>query len=230
MAQTEDTKTAGGNGKGDGRTPFRPERPPAKLAAAYEGETVTRRRLFERGAVVAGGIAGAIVTLPALGFALGPVFEKEETTWEGVGDVADFGPDGYVQRVITLRPDIGEAGKTTAYVRSRNPQIDPPGTAAFVALSSRCMHLGCPVRWVSATQAFICPCHGGVYDFEGKVTGGPAVRPLDRFETRVIGDQVQLGPRYSVNSSLERFSPRDPGEHLDGAWQYLYPRRPTTAY
>jgi menaquinol-cytochrome c reductase iron-sulfur subunit len=44
----------------------------------------------------------------------------------------------------------------------------------------------------------------------------------------VQGGQVQVGPRFSVNSQLERFSPRDPGEPLDGLWQYLYPRRVTT--
>ena len=27
---------------------------------------------------------------------------------------------------------------------------------------------------------------------------------------------------------LKRFSPRDPGEHVDGLWQYLYPKRFTT--
>jgi hypothetical protein len=52
---------------------------------------------------------------------------------------------------------------------------------------------------------------------------------LDRFYTRIRGSRVQLGPRYSVNSELRRFSPRDPGEALDGIGQYLYPRRFTTA-
>jgi menaquinol-cytochrome c reductase iron-sulfur subunit len=32
-----------------------------------------------------------------------------------------------------------------------------------------------------------------------------------------------------VNSELERFSPRDPGEPLDGIGQYLYPSRPSTS-
>jgi hypothetical protein len=81
------------------------------------------------------------------------------------------------------------------------------------------------VRFVAAAQRFICPCHGGVYDFRGMVAGGPPVRPLDRFYTRVVGNYLQIGPRYSVNSLLRRFSPRDPGEPLDGIGQYLYPAR-----
>ena len=75
------------------------------------------------------------------------------------------------------------------------------------------MHLGCPVRYVAAAERFICPCHGGVYDFRGMVAGGPPVRPLDRFYTRVnqTTGLVEIGPRYSVNSELQRFSPRYPG-------------------
>ena len=53
----------------------------------------------------------------------------------------------------------------------------------------------------------------------------PPVRPLDRFVTRVRNGQVQLGPRYSVNSQLEAFAAHDPGQPLDGLWQYLYPKR-----
>ena len=123
---------------------------------------------------------------------------------------------------------MGEAGKTTAYIRKTNPQLPGEKPGGFVAISTRCAHLGCPVRWVVPAERFVCPCHGGVYDFQGKVVGGPPPRPLDRFATRVRNGQVQLGPRYSVNSQLKRFSPRDPGEHVDGLWQYLYPKRFTT--
>jgi menaquinol-cytochrome c reductase iron-sulfur subunit len=81
---------------------------------------------------------------------------------------------------------------------------------------------------VPAAERFICPCHGGVYDLRGRRTGGPPPRPLDRFFTRVVSGRLEIGPRFSVNSQLRRFSPRDPGEALDGIGQYLYPRRLTT--
>jgi menaquinol-cytochrome c reductase iron-sulfur subunit len=132
--------------------------------------------------------------------------------------------------VVTLTPGIGEAGKATVYVRKRNPAIDIDPydrDTSYIAVTSRCAHLGCPVRWVDAAERFICPCHGGVYDLLGRPVGGPPVRPLDRFYTRVVGGEVQIGPRFSVNSQLRRFSPRDPGEPVDGIGQYLYPSRPT---
>ena len=60
---------------------------------------------------------------------------------------------------------------------------------ATTSSSSRSRRAACTSAAPSATsrppQRFICPCHGGVYDFRGKVDGGPPVRPLDRFYTRV---------------------------------------------
>jgi quinol---cytochrome c reductase iron-sulfur subunit, bacillus type len=214
------------------RSPYTKDR---GVLGAFEGETITRRRFVTGGALAAGGVATMAVGLPALGFALGPIFEKtEHQGWQDVGPEADFNPTTYVPKVITIDPNVGTAGKTTIYVRTataadRSPS-DKPGhpPLPYVAISTRCAHLGCPVRYVQAAERFICPCHGGVYDSQGKVVGGPPVRPLDRFYTRVENGRVQVGQRFSVNSHLQRFSPRDPSNHLDGLWQYLYPSRPTT--
>jgi Rieske Fe-S protein len=200
------------------------------IPGAFEGETVTRRRFMTGVVHGAGAIAAGAFALPAIGFAVGPIFEQHKAAWQDVGAVTDFPDDNYVPKTITIVPGIGEAGRSTAYVRKRNPRLDsdkPDQYNHFIAISTRCMHLGCPVRYTDAAQRFICPCHGGVYDFQGKVTGGPPVRPLDRFYTRVVNGRVQVGPRYSVNNELKRFSPRDPGEPLDGIGQFAYPSRPS---
>jgi Rieske Fe-S protein len=200
------------------------------IAGAYEGETVTRRRAFEIGVQGVGGIAVAAFALPALGFALGPMFEDQlPENFQDVGPEDDFNLETYVPKVISIVPAVGEAGKTTIYVRRTDPARDQKNKdQPYVAISTRCAHLGCPVRYVTASQRFICPCHGGVYGFQGEVTGGPPVRPLDRFYTKVEAGRVLVGPRFSLNSDLERFAPRDPSNHLDGLWQYLYPSRPST--
>jgi menaquinol-cytochrome c reductase iron-sulfur subunit len=199
-----------------------------QMPGAFEGETVTRRRFLNVGAQGAGAVAVLAFTLPALGFALGPLFSREPFDWQTVGTPADFTELTYATKVITIVQGIGNAGNTIAYMRKRDPAIDTEPEDQYnqyVALSSRCMHLGCPVRYVAAAERFICPCHGGVYDFRGMVVGGPPVRPLDRFYTRVHNGLVQVGPRYSVNFELHRFSPRDPGQPLNGIGQYLYPKR-----
>ena len=202
------------------------------IAAAFEGETVTRRRLMEGTALAAGGIATMAFALPGLGFALGPLFEETvPDRWQDLGPEGDFNADSYTPRVMNIDPEIGDAGKTTVYIRKWDPEVDDaPGDSEqpYVAISTRCAHLGCPVRYIQASQKFVCPCHGGVYDSQGKVEGGPPVRPLDRHDTRVVNGRVEIGQRFSLNSQLERYPPRDPSNHLDGLWKYLYPPRPTT--
>ena len=164
-----------------------------QIPGAFEGETVTRRRFMVVTANGAGGLAAASFALPALAFAIGPIFKSTPHHWETVGTVDQFPENNYIPVVVTLTPGIGQAGKSTVYMRKRNPAIDTDRydrNTRYIAITSRCAHLGCPVRWVDAAERFICPCHGGVYNLLGVPVGGPPVRPLDRFYTRVVGEEV----------------------------------------
>ena len=49
----------------------------------------------------------------------------------------------------------------------------------FYSLSARCTHLGCMVVWNRDHRMFLCPCHGGKFDAEGRNVEGPPPRPLD---------------------------------------------------
>ncbi len=154
------------------------------IPGAFEGETVTRRRFMTGTAHGAGALATMGFALPALAFAIGPIFKNATLGWQTVGTPDMFPDDNYIPAVIVIAPGIGEAGNSTVYIRKRNPAVDttPPSKYnQWVAISTRCAHLGCPVRWVLAAERFICPCHGGVYDLQGVRVGGPPPRPLDRF-------------------------------------------------
>jgi len=193
----------------------------------FEGESMTRRHVFTIAAQGLGGLAGLAIILPAVGFAVAPILHRGRERWEEIGPTDNFVEDTYRQVTFTEVPGIGDAGKTLAYVRKSSKELgEEPGQ--YVAVSNRCAHLGCPVRFVEAAGNFICPCHGGVYDFQGKRIGGPPVRPLDRFQTRVTKGMVEVGPRYSVTSQLKPVRARDPGEFTGGIWEYLYPPRPST--
>jgi hypothetical protein len=53
----------------------------------FEGESITRRRFMEVAVQGVGGVAAAGVALPALGFAVAPMFERPEERWLAVGGV-----------------------------------------------------------------------------------------------------------------------------------------------
>jgi nitrite reductase/ring-hydroxylating ferredoxin subunit len=50
----------------------------------------------------------------------------------------------------------------------------------FHVVSAVCTHLGCNVAFVEG-RGFECPCHGSVFDADGRVVAGPAAWPLPRF-------------------------------------------------
>jgi cytochrome b6-f complex iron-sulfur subunit len=63
----------------------------------------------------------------------------------------------------------------------------------FVALSRVCTHLGCLVEYDKMQNKLICPCHGALFDLEGKVISGPPPRPLSKFPIKVESDSILIG-------------------------------------
>jgi Rieske Fe-S protein len=57
------------------------------------------------------------------------------------------------------------------------------GGGTYAVLSPVCTHLQCTVG-LEGSQ-FLCPCHGSMYDREGAVLRGPAMRALRRFPVEV---------------------------------------------
>lgn len=85
----------------------------------------------------------------------------------------DAGPAGrFVDGSRTLIPDVPA-------VVLKNPD-------GITVLSLVCTHLGCTVE--SKPEGFACPCHGSRFDIQGKVTRGPAVRPLRTLRSEVTPD------------------------------------------
>ena len=101
------------------------------IPGAFEGETVTRRTLMNIWANGAGGVAAAAFTLPALGFAIAPIyFERAE------------GPPHdrrFTSQVRIADEIVGEgigaskkaaqqsaAAMALAYLRNRHPEPEPP--------------------------------------------------------------------------------------------------------
>ncbi len=98
-------------------------------------------------------------------------------------------------REIFLAPvsDI-PPGKSRVYALPTGGRALVTNTGAdVVALSNICPHLGCKVHWEEEKRHFFCPCHGGVFDPEGKATAGPPAdekTDLQKFELKRVGDNL----------------------------------------
>jgi len=64
-----------------------------------------------------------------------------------------------------------------------------------VAYSPQCTHLGCAYHWEEPRNQFVCPCHESLFSIDGKVMGGPASRPLDRYAVRVENSKLLIGSK-----------------------------------
>lgn len=60
------------------------------------------------------------------------------------------------------------------------------GPERYAVLSPICTHLACTVD--IGSSGLLCPCHGSLYDREGGVVRGPAMRPLTRYPASVTSD------------------------------------------
>ena len=75
----------------------------------------------------------------------------------------------------------------------------------FLALSSRCTHLGCTVPWNQKEQTFPCPCHASTFDARGDVLSPPATRALDLFPVVIEGGIVKVDTGRRIERA--RFEP-----------------------
>jgi Rieske Fe-S protein len=58
-----------------------------------------------------------------------------------------------------------------------------------------CTHFGCPVKWQSDTGTYLCPCHDGRFDAEGRPIAGPPNQPLRPVPAAIQGSVVRVGER-----------------------------------
>jgi menaquinol-cytochrome c reductase iron-sulfur subunit len=62
----------------------------------------------------------------------------------------------------------------------------------ITAFSPICPHLGCSYNWNSSTKQFKCPCHGSVFNINGKLLSGPAPRGLDTLPIKIKDDVIYV--------------------------------------
>jgi menaquinol-cytochrome c reductase iron-sulfur subunit len=231
----------------------RPPPPPASAPPAARNVSLTSDRyprsvFLELGTLGLGGLIGGLITLPVLGFAIGPAFLKQGVADQDVGPVKDFPEGKFIATTFTSQPQEGKVSRRTAFIRNNGLLGKLP---SFTIISNHCAHLGCPVQpngpsvgkqyvWQDVTMqqydpsGFGCPCHGGQYDTEGNRIAGPPVRGLDRYSFAIKDDHLYIGTPFSVvrvegtgaNAQIYKVKYSFPGEHVNGIESWLYPLQP----
>jgi cytochrome b6-f complex iron-sulfur subunit len=68
----------------------------------------------------------------------------------------------------------------------------------FLAVSSKCTHLGCTVQYRVNNHRFECPCHASAFNNKGEVLSPPANRALDYFPVSLRNNKVYVDVNHPV--------------------------------
>jgi Rieske Fe-S protein len=145
------------------------------MSAGSEDRRSALRKIVAAGfAVITAALAGLAGTVAA------PRNVRSPRRWRRAASLFDMPPNQPMPAVLAERHADGwyETSKQAVVF------IDREGDG-YRALSAVCQHLGCRVRWDASKKQFLCPCHGGIYDRDGRVVSGPPPRPLERLKVRV---------------------------------------------
>ena len=63
-------------------------------------------------------------------------------------------------------------------------------TGEYRAFSGTCTHLSCTVQFEQDSKRIWCACHNGWYDLTGRNVAGPPPHPLERYEVKVVDDDI----------------------------------------
>ena len=131
-------------------------------------------------------LIGLLVAIPALGYFLGPLRRKAEgagVAFQDIGPLSDIPVERWSLLSLEIVQEDGWKKmrvRHAVWVRRRGE-----GDQAITVMSPICPHLGCPINWQPDQSQFFCPCHGGIFDSDGRRTGGPPPRSMDPLEFEV---------------------------------------------
>ncbi len=202
---------------------------PQQQEDTLERERQSRRTFLMNIGIALNAAVAAAIAAPVVVYLLGPVLRRNQyRAWIEIGNASDF-PPGETKLVTFRNPFTdswdGATGKIPAYVRCSEP-------GKFTVFAINCAHLGCPVRWFSESQLFMCPCHGGVYYADGSRASGPPERGLFTYEFKLENGKLMIkagqlptlsnraanSPYPSTTNPIEpalvsRINPCPPSEH-----------------
>jgi len=157
-----------------------------------DAQEVSRRSFYILSIYAIWAVISAALGLPALAYLLFPPKVRKENEWVEIGDVTKLAANSPVEMTFRRNRVDGWrilSEKSTAWV------VKQPDNQVL-AFGPQCTHLGCAYHWEEGKNEFLCPCHSSVFAPGGKVVSGPAPRPLDRYETKIQGTKLLIGPLH----------------------------------
>jgi menaquinol-cytochrome c reductase iron-sulfur subunit len=149
-----------------------------------------RREFLTESICSLGSLIGGTVIASAGAYLLGTPRQTQQTEWADAGELSQIHPS--TPQSLTFERNRVDGWKVRTEKASVWVVANKDGS--LTAFSPLCTHLGCAYSWEPKEEKFACPCHGSFFSKTGEVITGPAERPLDRYEVKVEGSRIWLGP------------------------------------
>jgi len=145
----------------------------------------SERRAFIKTTVLGCG-AAVLAGTPLISYFIAPALKKATGKWVDFGAIEDLAPASIEMLTYEFMVKDGwlvlpQRGFVWAKInKDHNIKV----------FSSTCTHLACNVIWQEETNQFICPCHSGRFDSNGKPVAGPPTKPLSELEYKIEEDNL----------------------------------------
>jgi menaquinol-cytochrome c reductase iron-sulfur subunit len=134
------------------------------------------------------GVAAVVTGVPLASYVIAPSLKKGTGRWFDFGPIEDLNPgevemlsyefmvkDGWL--VLPQRGFVWAKTEDGGKLR---------------VFSSTCTHLACNVIWREEEEVFVCPCHSGQFDANGKNIAGPPTKPLAVLEHKIEDGNLKI--------------------------------------
>lgn len=88
----------------------------------------------------------------------------------------------------------GEGAVITLDGHRKGAFKDEEGNVHIV--DTTCTHIGCEVSWNNGDQTWDCPCHGSRFSYTGDVIEGPAEKPLQKYDYKMMDNLTSEDSGY----------------------------------
>ena len=96
------------------------------------------------------------------------------------------------QKIKDLAND--EAAVVSVKGERKGVYKDKEGTINIV--DTTCTHVGCEVEWNEGERTWDCPCHGSRFSYTGEVIEGPAEKPLQQYDYKMLDNLTSEDSGY----------------------------------
>jgi len=149
---------------------------------------VTRRNFLKTASLSIVIITTGLLSVPFISSIINPGKKKISSSFSKVTNLESIQKNNPVNIPILTSSRDAYLNETVMH----NVWIVRKSNGNITAFSPICPHLGCSYNWNSSTEQFKCPCHGSVFNIDGKLLSGPAPRDLDTLPIKIKNDVIYV--------------------------------------